>query len=64
MFSFVSHTSDRIANTMLKLNEDYLHVLNVENFNVSSFKSYLGITSSSDQLEHSGLIEIEDFLNC
>ena len=60
-FSFASHTSDRIINTILKLNEDNLHVLNIENFNVSTCKSYLGITSSIDQLQCSKLTEIDDF---
>ena len=45
---------------MLKLNEDHLHALNIENFNVSTCKKYLWITSSGDQLDHSELTGIND----
>ena len=60
IFSFEICNSDRIINTILKLNEDNLHLLNIKNFNVSTCKKYLWITSSGDQLEHSELTEIND----
>ena len=63
IFSFASHASDRIINTMLKLSKDHLHALGVENFSVSEHKTCLGITSSGDQLQCAELTEIKGIVN-